>query len=123
MVAPGAGPLPGGPLGRGQTAVLSSGSGTSPSLHPELRCFLLLRALRSEETGAPDPAFLCLEHGKRMGSMLGAGWRVDRGCVGVWLLWFCLSSSEQDGMSFEDVAIPFSRRSVVSLRGSGLPVL
>lgn len=104
--------------------MLSYGSGTPSSLHPEFRCFLLLRALRSEETGAPDLVFLCVEeHGKRMGSMLGAGWRVDRGCVGVWLLWFRLSPSEQDGMSFEDVAIYFSQRSVVSLRGSGMLVL
>ena len=64
------------------------------SLHPELRCLLLPRALPSEETGAPGLVFLCVEEcGKRMGSVLGRRWRVDRGSMGMWLSWFRLSRS------------------------------
>lgn len=43
-----------------------------------------------------------------MGSVLGGRWRVDRGSMGVWLLWFRLSRSQQDGLTFEDVAVHFA---------------
>ena len=33
---------------------------------------------------------------------------MDRGSMGVWLLWFCLSRSQQDGLTFVDVAVLFA---------------